>query len=92
MALDCSTCMACCLYESLLPVEQIPSLSDELKEEANQIIETNFERCVWLVITQDGLESDPCGKCLHYDLRPQVCRDFKVGGEMCLKARKYLAS
>jgi Fe-S-cluster containining protein len=28
------------------------------------------------------------GKCRHYDLRPEICRDYDVGDEPCIKARK----
>ena len=28
------------------------------------------------------------GKCLHYDERPLVCREFEMGGEDCLTLRK----
>jgi len=37
---------------------------------------------------------DPCwwldpatNRCRHYEHRPQTCRDFKMGGEACLKTR-----
>jgi len=28
------------------------------------------------------------GRCKIYDNRPQVCREFEVGGKACLKAQK----
>lgn len=38
--------------------------------------------CIWL--TEDG-------KCRHYEHRPQICRDFEVGGESCLSYREKFA-
>lgn len=38
------------------------------------------ERCLWY---------DPEKKqCRHYEWRPQICRDFEMGGEACLMLRK----
>ena len=37
------------------------------------------EPCIWLT---------PDGTCRHYEHRPQVCRDFEMGGEDCLRFRR----
>jgi Fe-S-cluster containining protein len=34
--------------------------------------------CSWLV----------AGKCGHYEHRPEVCRQFELGGEECLEIRQ----
>jgi uncharacterized protein len=36
--------------------------------------------CLWF-----DLES---GRCRHYEYRPEVCREFEVGGEECLRLRE----
>ena len=40
-------------------------------------------------------ESKPClwydavtRRCKHYEFRPEICREFGVGGEGCLRMRK----
>jgi uncharacterized protein len=38
------------------------------------------EPCLWL--TEDG-------RCSRYDERPEVCRDFEVGSEDCLRVREF---
>lgn len=36
--------------------------------------------CVWL--------NRVTGRCRHYEFRPDVCREFEVGGEACLRYRE----
>jgi Fe-S-cluster containining protein len=36
--------------------------------------------CFWLM---------PEGTCRHYEHRPEVCREFEVGGEDCLRIREH---
>jgi len=38
------------------------------------------ERCLWF-------DTD-LRRCKHYDWRPQVCRDYQLGGDGCLLARE----
>ncbi len=35
--------------------------------------------CVWLNPTT--------GLCRHYELRPQACRDFEIGSDLCRLSR-----
>ena len=38
------------------------------------------DRCLWF---------DPAARrCRHYEWRPQVCRDYELGGRACLQLRK----
>lgn len=45
--------------------------------------------------TADESEERPClwlatdGRCVHYDHRPGVCRDFRPGSRACLAHRFY---
>ena len=43
----------------------------------------------------DWPEEAPCfwldqssGRCKHHEQRPEICREFEVGGESCLMFRK----
>lgn len=100
MALDCRTCMACCLYEGLLPIVQLETdgaplsiaAKDDLICRSDAKTPEDSQRCIWLVIENTGTTDDPCGKCEHYEHRPKICRDFKVGGEVCRKMREYKAA
>lgn len=38
------------------------------------------ERCIWF--------NPETRKCRHYEWRPQVCRDYELGGDACLALRK----
>lgn len=38
------------------------------------------DRCLWF---------DPVGRaCLHYEFRPQICRDYELGARACLQRRR----
>ena len=96
MALDCTTCGACCMNAAGIQVEEAERagrpLSDKLIAE---IIETDETRpmeqnawCEWFIVTQASIDDGACGRCLYYDRRPEVCRDFEKGGAACLQARE----
>lgn len=97
MALDCTTCSACCLREGMLPIEQMrlegKPISKELLAEATERAETCPEAeipwCVWFVATQDSIDDGPCGRCRHYEQRPKCCSDFEKGSDKCLAAREW---
>ena len=60
-------------------------LPDVLKKQVNDHIDslTDIDMgrpCIWL-----DLETR---KCLHYEHRPQMCRDFEVGNPHCLRMRE----
>ncbi len=38
------------------------------------------DRCLWF---------DPINRnCRHYEFRPQICRDYELGGRACLERRR----
>lgn len=94
MALDCATCGACCLIGGGLPIEEAERegnpLSKKLIDEATELCETcpveEIPWCVWFIPSKESVDGGPCGKCKHYDLRPNVCRDFTKGSNSCLAA------
>lgn len=62
-----------------------PALHAELKAE--------YER---KKAEDDWPEEGPCfwlerasGRCKHHESRPEICREFEVGGEWCLAAREH---
>ena len=86
--LSCDHCAWCCkeqIEPPYLPTE-LDVLPRELRRQIDQhrpdLSAKDPPGCYWL-----GAD----GKCLHYDQRPLVCREFEMGGEDCLTLRaKYL--
>jgi hypothetical protein len=93
-ALDCQTCGACCraAYHSVEVQKRDPAV----KKQPSYIV----DRGTFLEVLRDG---DRCaalkggemtdGKqtrfhCVIYDDRPRTCRDFTLGSEHCLTARR----
>ena len=62
------------------------SLPEELFDEMLIYVTTDGRRydrglpCLWL--------DEATGRCRHYDLRPDVCKEFDVGGEDCIESRR----
>ena len=89
VSFDCAACGACC-REAYHVVE----LSDDdpfIKRHPNlvtapdgrMVLERPGGNCV--ALCGDSLTGY---SCTVYSSRPQSCRDFEVGGENCLEARK----
>jgi len=55
-------------------IDEIDAAYDNLYTDRSPLL-----GCMWLDHTT--------GKCKHYKLRPQVCRDYKLGGIPCMKKR-----
>jgi uncharacterized protein len=92
----CHGCGACCEQQAGLPitwyrvVEPDAPLPPELRAE----IDETARRWGGLGVWQGPGEGAPCvwydrasHRCRHYEHRPEVCRDFPVGGEDCLAWR-----
>ena len=93
---SCEDCGLCCMGQNLVPGSDtwIARLSGEdppriippeLMEELDTIVcgpcgGSGDEPCWWL--------NRATGRCQHYEFRPDVCREFEVGSEACLKCRK----
>ncbi|MEI8195918.1 MAG: YkgJ family cysteine cluster protein [Phycisphaerae bacterium] len=84
--LSCAGCALCCREQTEPPY--LPTELDVLPRELRRQIEQHRPEpdangkmpsgCYWL-----GAD----GKCLHYDERPLVCREFEMGGEDCVTLR-----
>lgn len=84
---SCDGCGQCCRNQPFPPFlwsfgDMPPDWARE--ELARQIVgrvRSEDDPCLWLA--EDGT-------CSHYDERPEVCRDFEMGGEGCLRQREAL--
>jgi Fe-S-cluster containining protein len=97
---SCQGCGACCTGVSLPPF--IP-LADEDEWEAfrrdHPVLVAEFQAEVDRRAREDDWpERGPCfwldvetRQCRHYEQRPEICRDFAVGGEACLLWREAMA-
>lgn len=88
-AITCDGCGLCCQnqpcppfypgdpYEDLLP----PELKIEVDTYIMSPRYNDTHPCIWL---------DGNGRCRHYEHRPEICRDYDLGGEACLAERELL--
>jgi len=82
MNLTCQGCGLCCLEQGTPPFtrdgeDRPPVELDWPREEGDR-----YDRglpCLWL-----DLETL---RCRHYAIRPQVCREFELGGKVCVGMR-----
>ena len=83
----CEGCGGVCCREQILPpfLDEIDFIPPTLQKEVyeGRKIEAELLRlaqgCTWL---------DPLTyKCMHYEHRPNVCREFETGSEDCLEYR-----
>jgi uncharacterized protein len=97
--LNCDGCNASCCRHMVMPpfvpllvdlewvnfLQNHPDLAAEIEAEyRRKRAEADWPSespCFWL--------DTATGRCKHYNERPEICRDFEVGGEYCLEARDY---
>lgn len=84
---NCEGCSACCQRTPVPPFEPGEEVARDVPELALQPIRDRIARdeqfellpCVWL--------NPDNGLCRHYELRPQACRDFAPGSQLCQLCR-----
>ena len=91
-ALDCGDCGACCreAYHTVLltPRERFTKLHRDLvvvRDGKPELPRGTDGRCP--VLVGDGATTTPY-RCRQHDDRPKTCRDFTVGSQDCLEARR----
>jgi Fe-S-cluster containining protein len=86
---SCEGCGVCCREQPFPPfLDDIDLIPLELQKEVIELQKREAELwqlaqpCTWL---------DPkTNKCIHHEYRPNICREYEVGGELCLEIRvKY---
>lgn len=83
--IDCSGCGQCCRNQPYPPFlwwnnEDVPPEPhySQIKEMILAKARADTEPCLWLT---------PDGRCGHYEIRPEICREFELGCEECLEMR-----
>ncbi|MCA9065199.1 MAG: YkgJ family cysteine cluster protein [Planctomycetaceae bacterium] len=84
---NCENCGACCLRTPIppyqpgeegrfeIPAERWQQITDRIS--ADQ--QFDLQPCVWF--NRDSRQ------CECYDIRPQACRDFEIGSDLCRLSR-----
>ena len=88
----CMHCGVCCMHIGWPPylcgeAESLPAsvradleLTREISDRVAVSIGHDYFPCGWL--------DRSTGRCKHYEHRPEVCREFEVGGEDCHELRE----
>ena len=93
-ALDCQTCGACCraAYHSVEVARRDPAVKaqpDYIVDRGTYLeIRRNGDRCAALHGGEVTGEKQGRFHCVIYDDRPRTCREFTLGSEHCLTARR----
>ena len=93
-ALDCQTCGACCreAYHSVEVQRRDPAVKkqpDYIVDRGSYLeIRRNGERCAALHGGEVAGAKQSRFFCVIYDDRPRTCREFTLGSEHCLTARR----
>ncbi|HEY4182323.1 MAG TPA: YkgJ family cysteine cluster protein [Kofleriaceae bacterium] len=93
-ALDCQTCGACCraAYHSVEVQKRDPAVKaqpDYIVDRGTYLeIRRNGDRCAALHGGEMVEAKQSRFHCVIYDDRPRTCRDFTLGSEHCLTARR----
>ena len=85
---DCKTCGACCCFKWSWPIfkrdrTDATGIPQEMQRFDYPLMKTENNRCVAL----EG-EVGTSVKCSVYNDRPDACRKFEVGSELCNEARR----
>jgi Fe-S-cluster containining protein len=99
--LNCDDCGACCRYMGAVPINLLDRSKEGYggPMPGNKPLPEWLEAELWAVhesIVRGGpsMNDQPCiwydtetRRCRHYEFRPEVCSEFEVGGEDCLRIR-----
>lgn len=95
----CDNCGLCCMHMRTPPFlgdtdPRWKALPEELRQQIDNWLMSEPSPRYRYMVNNDG-DINPCiwldlltGQCKHYELRPDVCRDFEVGCKSCRMLRK----
>lgn len=84
---SCAGCCACCRRTPIPPFEPGEDVAKDVPAEFLSVVRLRIEAgqefellpCVWL--------NAETGLCNHYDYRPDACRRFEIGSDLCRLSR-----
>ena len=79
---DCLACGACCKVFGIVEL----TANDDVPQDFRVPTELGYDRMRTVDFVCACLEHD--NKCAIYERRPEVCRRFQNGGELCEMARQ----
>ncbi|UCD48776.1 MAG: YkgJ family cysteine cluster protein [Phycisphaerales bacterium] len=89
---ECLHCGACCSNPGRPPFrpEEMADLPAEIQHLVASLDARDPERATYATLCY--FFNVATRKCLIYEHRPQACRDFKPGGQVCQELRRAFAS
>ena len=80
----CDECGVCCREQNIPPfLDEIDFIPRDLEREVLEARKIEAELagkpCIWWEAST--------GKCRHHEHRPNICREYEIGGELCLETR-----
>ena len=84
---SCVDCGACCMLTPVPPFQDGESIARDVPDELMKLINDR-------VAADQHLDPLPCvwfdsslRQCRHYNLRPEACRKFETGSDLCRLSR-----
>lgn len=74
-------CLGACCETLLVPVPDVPIITEFMSVRGHREGDYYRLECKCPMLDENG-------KCKIYESRPQICRDYEAGSELCLKAIK----
>lgn len=81
--MSCINCGECCRFIEL----DIKGVTEDLEKWFNLHNMIIYEGKLIIPIQCEWLKGN---NCMHYKLRPDICKGFKVDGESCQRAKKIM--
>lgn len=85
---SCQGCGGVCCREVPVPpyLDDIDFIPVELQRE---VMEAQKHEAEWLAQGRPCIWWEPAtGMCRHHDIRPNVCREYVIGEDLCLETRE----
>ena len=83
----CAGCGVCCREQPLPPfLDDIDLIPIELQKEVIELQRREAE--LWQLARPCTWFNEETKQCIHHEHRPNICREYEVGAELCLEIRE----
>ena len=84
---SCEGCGVCCREQPFPPfLDDIDLLPRDLQQEMLELQKREDE--LWRLGRPCTWFDESTGKCRHHEHRPNICRNYDIGSELCLEVRE----